>query len=82
MFKVILFFLLFYFVFRFLFRVLIPALLMRKLRKMSSEMNGGERSNASGGQKEGKVTITYKPTDNSGKDKSKEGEYVDFEEVD
>ena len=25
-----------------------------QMRKMSSEMNGGERSNASGGQKEGK----------------------------
>lgn len=53
---------------------------MRKLRKMGNEMNGGW-SDPSTRQKDGKVTVTYKPSDNNGNGKSKEGEYVDFEEV-
>ncbi len=79
-FKIILFFVIFYFFFKLLFRVIIPGLLMRKLRKMGNEMNGGW-SDPSTRQKDGKVTVTYKPSDNNGNGKSKEGEYVDFEEV-
>lgn len=62
-------------------RYILPIFVNKRVRKMQAQMEKQMRAQQQNRRNEGDVTITYKPNpelDNN----PKEGEYVDFEEVD
>lgn len=70
-----------FYVSRLVTRYVFPIFIKKRVRKMQAQMEKQMRSQQQNRRSEGDVTITYKPNpeiDNS----PKEGEYIDFEEVD
>lgn len=79
MFRIIAFLLLFYFLFRFLGKLLMP--FMRKANGNSAQ--GNRRGAETDNRDEGEVRIEFtKSEEAKRKDSHREGEYVEFEELD
>ena len=69
-----------YFGIRFISRYLFPFLVDKGIKNMQQKMQDQQRGRQQQRRPEGEVTIEGKPTQNKG-NKSSEGDYIDFEEV-
>ena len=69
-----------YFGIRLFSRYILPLLVQKGMKNMQQKMQDQQRKQQRSGKTEGEVTIEEKGNFNK-KDKSTDGEYVDFEEV-
>ncbi|MCL1822235.1 MAG: DUF4834 family protein [Prolixibacteraceae bacterium] len=70
-----------FYISRFVTRYIFPFFMKKQVRKMQSQMERQMRAQQQNKRNEGDITITYKPNPEIDK-MQKEGEYVDFEEID
>ena len=71
-----------YYTFKLIGRVLLPWFIKYQVNKMSHrQSNAQQRTKKEYKKKEGEVTIQYQPEEKKDNNKTKGGDYVDYEEI-